>query len=160
MKFRWAESSEGNSHAKRQDIRFKVNAPYTHTTVLRGRVGRPRERRTGCLSPAPAPSLACYGSALCSFGIEMNRPIHARCCGVRGSRPRCSHKTVRRTQVDLLKGMQDGAPPVKLASLSSGDIFGESAMIRGGSRSATVRCATEVQASPNKLQVPGVSLLI
>ncbi|CAM9786702.1 unnamed protein product [Ectocarpus sp. 4 AP-2014] len=49
-------------------------------------------------------------------------------------------------KVDLLKRVHDGAPPVKLASLSSGDIFGESAMIQGGSRSATVRCASEVQA--------------
>ncbi|CAN0001210.1 unnamed protein product [Ectocarpus sp. 12 AP-2014] len=49
-------------------------------------------------------------------------------------------------KVDLLKRVRDGAPPVKLASLSSGDIFGESAMIQGGSRSATVRCASEVQA--------------
>lgn len=49
-------------------------------------------------------------------------------------------------QVDLLKCMHEGAPQVKLASLSSGDIFGESAMIEGGSRSATVRCATQVQA--------------
>ncbi|CAM9354197.1 unnamed protein product, partial [Ectocarpus sp. 8 AP-2014] len=48
-------------------------------------------------------------------------------------------------KVDLLKRVHDGAPPVKLASLSSGDIFGESAMIQGGSRSATVRCASEVQ---------------
>eukprot|EP00752_Nemacystus_decipiens_P007342 g6568.t1 len=49
-------------------------------------------------------------------------------------------------KVDLLKCVHEGAPQVKLASLSSGDIFGESAMIQGGSRSATVRCATQVQA--------------
>lgn len=60
--------------------------------------------------------------------------------------------------MDLLKGVQDGAPPVKLASLSSGDIFGESAMIQGGSRSATVRCATQVQASSSKEPIPGVRL--
>eukprot|EP00903_Cladosiphon_okamuranus_P011876 g11156.t2 len=48
-------------------------------------------------------------------------------------------------KVDLFKCVQEGAPQVKLASLSSGDIFGESAMIQGGSRSATVRCATQVQ---------------
>ena len=53
-------------------------------------------------------------------------------------------------QVDLLKCVHEGAPQVKLASLSSGDIFGESAMIQGGSRSATVRCATQVQARQSK----------
>lgn len=57
-------------------------------------------------------------------------------------------------QVDLLKCVHDGAPQVKLASLSSGDIFGESAMIQGGSRSATVRCATQVQVRQSKYAEP------
>lgn len=53
------------------------------------------------------------------------------------------------SKVDLLKRVRDGegGPLAKLASLSNGDIFGESDMIDndGGKRSATVRCATPVQ---------------